>query len=114
MRPRFLARLALLILPAVSSINAQSPSTTPPHELHRFAGTWSGRLSVERQISYDGNDAKGEHLVSSQDWVIIISADEKTATFRPAYWKGPPISAPIVRKGDRALSWTESGLAKEI
>jgi hypothetical protein len=114
MRPRFLARLTFLLLPAVAPINAQSPSGTPPDGLHRFAGTWSGRLSFERPLSYDGNDAKGEHLVSSQDWVIIISADEKTATFRPAYWKGPPSSAPIVRKGDRALSWTESGLPKEI
>jgi hypothetical protein len=73
-----------------------------------FAGKWMGTLRIESQDSYRGNDAKGEHRVSFAKWIIEVSNDEKTVSFRPVDWHGPAGHAAIVHKNERTLGWTES------
>lgn len=67
------------------------------------AGTWHGVLKSESQDSYRGNNAKGAHRVSSEEWTFRISPDERTVAFR--YANSLETIAFLVRKKDRALTW---------
>src|SRR6266581_4649252 len=63
-------------------------ATAPTTSKVVFAGKWIGTLRIESQDSYRGNNAKGEHKVSSAKWIIEVSDDQKTVTFRRADWHG--------------------------
>jgi hypothetical protein len=101
--------LGLLASGYISPAAVQGQPATPlPTSKVVFAGKWIGTLRIESQDSYRGNNAKGEHKVSSAEWIIEVSNDERTVTFRPASWHGPPGHAATVHNNEHTIRWTES------
>lgn len=99
----------VLLCGYASLVTAQrNGATAPTTSKVAFAGKWIGTLRIESQDSYRGNNAKGEHKVSSEKWIIEISDDERTATFRRADWHGPGGRAAVVHKNEHSIGWTES------
>jgi len=102
-----LAILAACLFSEQATAREPKPAVTSASKVS-FAGKWIGTLRIESQDSYRGNNAKGEHRISSTKWVFEISADERSIVFHPAGWKGPAPRLPIVHKDDRTVRWNES------
>jgi hypothetical protein len=102
----FLLPLAAYLLPQPAIAHQPKAAGTSGAKIS-FAGKWIGTLRIESQDSYRGNNAKGEHRISSARWVFEISADERSIVFYPADWKAPAPRLPIVRKDGLTLRWSE-------
>ncbi len=101
--------VGVLLCGYTSPATAQRKAATAPSTSKvAFAGKWIGMLRIESQDSYRGNNAKGKHKVSSAKWIIEVSDDERSVTFRPADWHGPAGNAAVVHKDDHTIRWTES------
>jgi len=101
--------LVVLLYGCASPATAQrNAATAPTTSKIVFAGKWLGTLRIESQDSYRGNNAKGEHKVFSEKWIIEVSDDEKTVIFRRADWHGPGGRAAVVHKDDHTIRWSES------
>jgi len=98
----------LTIIPAFPGTARGQVAKPIPTSKIVFAGKWTGTLRMESQDSYRGNNAKGEHKVSFAKWIIEVSRDERTVTFRPVDWRGPVGHATAAHKDDRTIGWTES------
>ena len=97
--------------PALSAATEQTSKPKAKRLSHSFAGKWTGTLRIETQDSYRGNNAKGEHRVSSELWIFDISADQKIVSFHRAVWKGPPTRAAVIRTSEDTLTWVEKTTA---
>jgi hypothetical protein len=101
----FVALVSGYVSTAAAQHQAAKPSTASKIV---FAGKWIGTLRIESQDSYRGNNAKGAHKVSSAQWIIEVSDDERTVSFHPADWHGPAGHATVVHKNDHTINWNES------
>jgi hypothetical protein len=97
--------------PALSAAPEQTSKPKAKRLSRSFAGKWTGTLRIETQDSYRGNNAKGQHRVSSELWIFDISADQKIVSFHRAAWKGPPTRAAVIRTSEDTLTWVEKTTA---